>query len=192
MTPQSPKQIVRHSKFLSYILRHAPQSIGLQLDAAGWADVDELLAKAAAAGHALDRLILETIVATNAKKCFALSDDRRRIRAVQGHSIPIELGLAPREPPQALFHGTATRSLEAIRHEGPTPRSRRHVHLSANPVTAMAVGRRHGTPVVLVIDTARMQKAGHLFYRADNGVWLTDHVPPEFLRELSNDRQEPI
>ncbi|WP_046866831.1 RNA 2'-phosphotransferase [Microvirga massiliensis] len=186
MAPQSSKQIVRHSKFLSYILRHAPQSIGLQLDPSGWANVDELLAKAAAAGHALDRPILETIVATNTKKRFALSVDRQRIRAVQGHSIPIDLGLAPSEPPQALFHGTATRFLEPIWREGLTPRSRRQVHLSADPVTAMAVGRRHGTPVVLVIDTARMRKAGHLFYRADNGVWLTDHVPPEFLREFSN------
>jgi putative RNA 2'-phosphotransferase len=171
------------SKFLSYVLRHAPESIGLTLDANGWAGVDELLAKAGAAGRRLDRATLEEIVATSDKKRFTLSDDGASIRAAQGHSVEVALGLAPVTPPDTLYHGTATRFLDAIRAEGLKPGSRQQVHLSADAATATAVGSRHGKPAVLIVAAGAMHAAGHSFFRADNGVWLTDHVPPQFLSE---------
>lgn len=171
----------RLSRFLSYILRHRPDEIGLELDAAGWASVDELLARAAAHGRAISREELEAVVASNDKQRFRLSDDGRRIRASQGHSIPIELGLAPREPPETLYHGTATRFLRSILASGLRSAGRHHVHLSSDHETARRVGARHGTPVILVIDATAMWRDGHRFFRSDNGVWLTDHVPPDYL-----------
>jgi putative RNA 2'-phosphotransferase len=171
------------SKFLSYVLRHAPESIGLALDANGWASVDELLAKAEGVGKRLDRAALKEIVATSDKKRFTLSEDGSRIRAAQGHSVEVALGLTPVAPPETLYHGTATRFLEAIRAEGLKAGSRQQVHLSADAATATAVGSRHGKPVVLRVAAGAMHAAGHAFFRADNGVWLTDHVPPQFLSE---------
>jgi putative RNA 2'-phosphotransferase len=173
------KDLVRDSKFLSYVLRHAPDPIGLTLGEDGWVAVDELLAKAAAAGKPLDRDTLEEIVATSDKKRFSLSEDGSRIRAAQGHSVTVELGLTPVVPPETLYHSTATRFLDSIRAEG----SRQQVHLSGDETTATAVGQRHGKPVVLRIASGAMHRSGHAFYRADNGVWLTDRVPPEFLEE---------
>jgi putative RNA 2'-phosphotransferase len=175
------RALVGTSKFLSKVLRHAPESVGLRLDEAGWAEVDALLAAAARAGVALDRSTLERVVRENDKGRFALSDDGRRIRASQGHSVPVELGLEPREPPEVLYHGTAERNLESIRREGLRPGRRTHVHLSADEATALAVGRRHGRPVVLRVAAGRMHRAGHAFYRSDNGVWLTAAVPPDGL-----------
>lgn len=169
------------SKFLSYVLRHRPDEIGLELDAGGWASVDELLERAADHGRAISRDALEAVVASNDKRRFRLSDDGRRIRASQGHSIPVDLGLEPREPPATLFHGTAARFLDAIRVEGLRPAARHHVHLSTDPETARAVGARHGSPVILLVDGAAMQRDGHVFFRSENGVWLTDHVPPRYL-----------
>jgi putative RNA 2'-phosphotransferase len=171
------------SKFLSYVLRHAPESIGLALDANGWASVDELLAKAEGVGKRLDRAALKEIVATSDKKRFTLSEDGSRIRAAQGHSVDVALGLEPVAPPETLYHGTATRFLEAIRAEGLKAGGRQQVHLSADAATATAVGSRHGKPVVLRVAAGVMHAAGHAFFRADNGVWLTDHVPPQFLEE---------
>jgi putative RNA 2'-phosphotransferase len=171
------------SKFLSYVLRHAPESIGLALDANGWASVDELLAKAEGVGKRLDRAALKEIVATSDKKRFTLSEDGSRIRAAQGHSVDVALGLEPVAPPETLYHGTATRFLEAIRAEGLKAGSRQQVHLSADAATATAVGSRHGKPVVLRVAAGAMHAADHAFFRADNGVWLTDHVPPQFLEE---------
>jgi putative RNA 2'-phosphotransferase len=171
------------SKFLSYVLRHAPESIGLALDANGWASVDELLAKAEGVGKRLDRAALKEIVATSDKKRFTLSEDGSRIRAAQGHSVDVALGLEPVAPPETLYHGTATRFLEAIRAEGLKAGSRQQVHLSADAATATAVGSRHGKPVVLRVAAGAMHAAGHAFFRADNGVWLTDYVPPQFLEE---------
>lgn len=171
------------SKFLSYVLRHAPESIGLTLDENGWTGVDELLAKAGAAGRRLDRAMLEEIVATSDKKRFTLSDDGSRIRAAQGHSVEVALGLEPVTPPETLYHGTATRFLDAIRAEGLKPGSRQQVHLSADAATATAVGSRHGKPAVLRVAAGVMHQEGHAFFQADNGVWLTDHVPPRFLSE---------
>lgn len=173
--------LVRTSRFLSRVLRHAPESVGLRLDGAGWAEVDDLLEAARGAGVALDRATLDRVVGENDKQRFALSADGRRIRASQGHSVPVELGLAAVEPPEVLFHGTAEGSLDAILREGLRPGRRTHVHLSPDEATAVAVGRRHGRPVVLRVPAGRMHRAGHAFYRSDNGVWLTDHVPAEHL-----------
>jgi putative RNA 2'-phosphotransferase len=173
--------LVRKSKFLSRVLRHAPESIGLELDEGGWADVEALMRAARRAGVGLDRATLDRVVAENNKKRFAYSADRTRIRASQGHSVRVELGLEPVEPPEVLFHGTADRNLDSIRGEGLRPGNRTHVHLSADEATAVAVGRRHGRPVVLHVRAGAMHAAGHAFYRSDNGVWLADTVPAEFI-----------
>lgn len=169
------------SKFLSYVLRHDPGSIGLALDPQGWVDVDTLVAKANAAGRRLDRGAIEAVVATNDKKRFTLSENGQRIRAAQGHSVAVDLALEPIAPPARLFHGTATRFLDAIMIEGLRPGGRQKVHLSADEATARTVGQRHGKPVILHVDTGRMHAEGHLFWQADNAVWLTDAVPPQYL-----------
>lgn len=174
--------LVGLSKFVSKVLRHAPESVGLRLDEAGWVDVDDLLAAAAGAGVPLDRAALERVVAENDKKRFALSPDGLRIRASQGHSVAVELGLQPVTPPDVLFHGTADRNLDSIRAQGLVPGRRTHVHLSADEATAVSVGRRHGRPVVLRVQSGEMHRAGHPFFRSENGVWLTAAVPPEHLR----------
>ncbi|MEZ4617799.1 MAG: RNA 2'-phosphotransferase [Caldilineaceae bacterium] len=120
-------------------------------------------------------------MAQNNKQCFRFNDDGTRIRANQGHSIAVELNLRPQVPPARLFHGTATRFLDAIQREGLQRQSRQHVHLSADEKTAHKVGQRHGKPVILTVDAAAMHADGHLFYLSDNGVWLTDHVPVHYL-----------
>lgn len=173
--------LVRYSKFLSLILRHQPEKIGLHLDAQGWADVEELLAKAQAHGVVLTRPQLEQIVATNDKQRFAFSPNGQRIRASQGHSIRIELGLEPQIPPPHLYHGTATRFLHSIRQQGLLARGRDHVHLSADEETALRVGQRHGNPVVLRVQAEVMHQAGVPFYRSANGVWLVAQVPPPYI-----------
>lgn len=173
------------SRMLSYLLRHAPQSIGLQLDPEGWADIDELITGAARHGHRLDRATLETVCATNDKQRFALSDDGRRIRAVQGHSTPaVQRRYPAAQPPGRLYHGTATRFLDSIRAQGLKPGARHHVHLSPDIGTALAVGTRYGVPVILEVDAQRMHRQGHTFFVAENGVWLTDTVRAEFLKEM--------
>lgn len=172
---------VNTSKFLSFVLRHHPESIGLGLDAAGWADVDELIRLANASGRALDRELLFLVVETNDKQRFALDEARTRIRANQGHSIEIDLGLSPRTPPPVLFHGTASRSLESIRLSGLVPGTRTHVHLSQDRSTAHAVGSRHGKPVVLSVDAAAMHACGSEFRLAHNGVWLVAQVSVRFI-----------
>lgn len=175
--------LVRLSKFLSLVLRHAPERAGVALDAAGWADVEALLAGARRAGVALDRGALERVVDENEKQRFALSPDGARIRASQGHSVPVDLQLAPSVPPDTLYHGTATRHLLAIRREGLSPGRRTHVHLSADEATAGAVGRRHGRPTVLRVAAGAMERDGYTFVRSANGVWLTRAVPPAYLSE---------
>jgi len=169
------------SKFLSLVLRHKPDAIGLTLTPEGWADIDELLAKSDATGTRLSREDLLEIVATSDKKRFSLSEDRQRIRAAQGHSVTVELGLPPQEPPNILYHGTATRFMDSIRSEGLRPQARQQVHLSADEATAKRVGQRHGKPVIFKVEALRMHVNGFKFFLADNGVWLTDQVPPEFL-----------
>lgn len=169
------------SKFLSYILRHQPERIGLSLDPAGWTSVDALIECAARNGKRLTREQIVGIVEMSDKQRFSLSEDGNQIRANQGHSVNIDLGLAPVEPPEKLYHGTATRFLTSILKEGLQPKNRHHVHLSLDVETAIAVGQRHGSPAVLAISSRRMSAEGHLFYCSANGVWLTDAVPPRYL-----------
>jgi putative RNA 2'-phosphotransferase len=175
------KEKIRSSKFLSLVLRHEPEKIGLELDVAGWVDVDELLFACRMHGHPMERSELEAIVATNEKKRFAFSDDGQKIRASQGHSINVSLGYVPQAPPARLFHGTATRFLDSIRREGLRKGERHHVHLSAEEATARTVGQRHGKPAVLLVKAEAMVAAGHAFFLSENGVWLTDHVPGAFI-----------
>ena len=175
------KTVVRFSKFLSLVLRHDPGQIGLTLDSGGWVDVTTLLAAANQAGFKITPAQLAEVVAQNDKQRFRFSEDGTRIRANQGHSVTVELGLTPQAPPDVLYHGTATRFLTAIQQEGLKPGSRQQVHLAADEATASKVGARHGKPVVLIVNSAQMAADGYAFYRADNGVWLTDKVPPVYL-----------
>jgi putative RNA 2'-phosphotransferase len=173
---------VKVSKFLSLVLRHQPDKIGLTLDAQGWANVDELLSKANQHGMRLTRDLMQQVVAQNDKQRFAFNADGTRIRANQGHSIKIDLGLEPLAPPEQLYHGTATRFVASIRQKGLLRGRRDYVHLSPDEMTARKVGARHGEPLVLVVNAGQMHAAGFTFYRAANGVWLTDHVPVEYLK----------
>lgn len=176
------KQRNEISKFLSYVLRHEPHAIGLQLDPEGWGQIDSLILGAAKEGHVLDRELIEIIVESSEKKRFALSDDGQKIRAVQGHSTEeVKLQHVEKIPPPMLFHGTATRFLEAILQQGLIAGSRHHVHLSDDIQTAVAVGQRYGKPVTLKVESLRMHQQGYKFYQAENGVWLTDHVPASFI-----------
>lgn len=178
----SSKAFTDTSKFLSYVLRHTPESIDLQLDSDGWGDVDTLIAGAARQGRSLDLAHLQAVVASSDKKRFGLSEDGRRIRAVQGHSTQsVDLQHEVKSPPALLYHGTARRFLDAINEQGLIPGNRHHVHLSQDPATALAVGQRYGAPVLLHIDAAGMHAQGLTFYQADNGVWLTAHVPVAFI-----------
>ena len=179
--PMMKPNLVKVSKFLSYVLRHKPEAIGLELDEGGWASVEDLLNLANTSGKNITRQTIEEVVATNDKGRFAFNADQTKIRAVQGHSRPVDLALEPIQPPDVLFHGTATRFLDSIMETGLSPQNRQHVHLSATEETALKVGQRHGKPVVLKIDTATMHGDGFKFYLADNGVWLTDEVPVGYL-----------
>jgi putative RNA 2'-phosphotransferase len=180
-----PDPIVATSKLLSYVLRHRPDSIGLALDAHGWADVGELLARLAASGKPVGRALLERVVADNDKQRFAFNADRSRIRASQGHSIAVDLQLREAEPPPVLYHGTASRFLKAILAAGLRAGARHHVHLSADLQTARRVGARHGFPAVLLVDAARMRADGIPFYLSDNGVWLTGDIKPKYLSQAA-------
>jgi putative RNA 2'-phosphotransferase len=162
-------------------LRHRPGQIGLTLDAQGWADVDELVLKAKQHGIALTRPVLQEVVAQNDKQRFAFNADATRIRANQGHSIKIDLGLEPFAPPKYLYHGTATRFLASIQQQGLQRGKRDYVHLSPDEITAHKVGMRHGEPIVLVVQAGQMHADGFTFYCAANGVWLTLYVPREYL-----------
>jgi putative RNA 2'-phosphotransferase len=174
--------MVKQSKFLSLILRHQPEKIGLILDEAGWVSVSELLAQLAAHGRGMSMEELEYVVVTNDKQRFSFNADKTHIRANQGHSLQtLDLGLQPVEPPEILYHGTAERFLESILPTGLEKRSRQHVHLSADIDTAHKVGSRHGKPVILKVAAGQMQRNGCVFFRSDNGVWLTDHVPIVYL-----------
>jgi len=175
------------SKYLSYILRHKPDEIGLQLDSQGWADIAELLAKSSAHGRpiALDALV--DVVENSSKKRLVLSNDRARIRALQGHSITVELGLQPVPPPELLYHGTPLKYLSAILASGLERQARHHVHLSGTVESAWLVGRRRGKAAVLEIRAAEMHRDGFAFLRTENDVWLTDAVPTKYLKKLTSD-----
>jgi putative RNA 2'-phosphotransferase len=173
---------VRISKTLALALRHDPSALGIELDGAGWAPVDEVIAGLATKGEIVTREELEEVVATSDKRRYALSPDGDRIRANQGHSVDVDLGLSPREPPETLFHGTVDRFLESIRERGLVPGARTHVHLSIDVRTAEIVAaRREGAKAILRVRAGDMHRAGHVFFVSDNGVWLTAAVPPEFL-----------
>ncbi|MGD9646337.1 MAG: RNA 2'-phosphotransferase [Pirellulales bacterium] len=171
----------RTSKFLSLVLRHEPQTIGLELDPAGWVDVELLLAAMAAQGRPLSRETLERVVRENDKQRFALSNDGRRIRANQGHSIDIELGYQPAEPPATLWHGTSRQFVQSIRQQGIQKMQRHHVHLHEDQTIATAVGTRRGQAVLLEVNAAVMHQTGHAFFVTPNRVWLTEEVPPRYI-----------
>jgi len=179
------KSLVKYSKFLSLVLRHDPSAAGLVLDDSGWADVDALLAACARRGLPRDVVTLREVVETNDKRRFALSADGKRIRARQGHSLEVDLGLRPQQPPDVLYHGTAHRFLQSILTSGIQPRQRQYVHLSKDVKTAVEVGRRHGRPVVLAVDARGMSDAGHDFFLSENGVWLTREVSRTRVRQIS-------
>jgi putative RNA 2'-phosphotransferase len=175
------KETIRMSKFLSLILRHEPQRVGLNLDSAGWVSVEELLQGMSTNGVELTVEDLKHVVANNDKKRFAFSADGKLIPASQGHSVEVDLEYAPQTPPEFLYHGTPERFIESIRATGLNKRQRHHVHLSVDPGTASKVGERRGRPVILKIRAGQMHRAGHIFYRSANNVWLVDSVPPDFI-----------
>ncbi|MFE9771113.1 RNA 2'-phosphotransferase [Streptomyces sp. NPDC005931] len=174
------RHTVKVSKYLARHLRHQPDRIGLTLDEGGWVEIDTLIAAAAAHGFPFTRDELDHVVAANDKRRFAIEGGR--IRASQGHSVEVDLGLPSATPPPYLYHGTVARSLEAIRAEGLRPMDRHDVHLSADRETATRVGARRGRPVVLSVDAGAMHRDGHVFRISANGVWLTRAVAPRYLR----------
>lgn len=176
------ERLKRISKFLSYVLRHNPNELGLDLDPGGWANMDTLIERARAQGRSLTRPLIHDVISAGDKTRFTLSEDTSKIRANYGHSIEVDLDLAPTPPPDRLYHGTAQHALPSIRSDGLRPQSRQYVHLSPTPAEAKAVGKRHGPPVVLAIDAPALHDAGYTLYRSTNSVWLTRRVPPQFIR----------
>ena len=177
------KDLQRISKFISLILRHNPDVIGISLDAHGWADVNELIL-GVSKKYPLDRALLERIVSEDEKGRYSFSDDGTLIRANQGHSINVDVELEEKLPPEILYHGTAERFSPSIEREGLNSGTRLYVHLSLTPEAARKVGRRHGRPVVYAVRCGEMAKSGSKFFVSANGVWLTEKVPPEFLVKL--------
>ena len=175
--------VTKTSRFISLILRHRPQAIGITLDEHGWANVDELIAGVNKT-HPLDRDTLEEIVRTDEKQRYSFNEDHTLIRASQGHSIPVDVDLTQAMPPAILWHGTGEKYTASIEEIGLIPKSRLYVHLSRDMDTALAVGKRHGKPVVYQVAARRMAQAGYAFYLSANGVWLTKKVPVEFLQRL--------
>ncbi|MET0267877.1 MAG: RNA 2'-phosphotransferase [Duganella sp.] len=175
------KHIEQTSKFLSLVLRHSPETIGLTLDNEGWANIEELISFANAQGRALTRALLIEVVSSSDKQRFAINDNGTKIRANQGHSIPVELKLEPQVPPSHLFHGTATRFEASIRKDGLLRGTRQYVHLSSSTEVAATVGARHGKPLVLSVLAEQMHRDGIVFYISENGVWLTESVPVKYI-----------
>lgn len=180
----TPKEALSLSKFLSKVLRHDPSAAGIALDAHGWAGIDDLIAGARQRGRRILREDLDEVVRTSDKKRFSVTPDGRLIRAAQGHSVAIALDHDPVAPPETLYHGTAERNLAAILAEGLKPGRRLHVHLSPDPETARRVGRRHGPPAILIVAAGRAHADGQRFWRAENGVWLTDPLAPDYLLRM--------
>lgn len=177
-----PRNDKKASKFLSLVLRHKPETIGITLDRNGYTSVDELLAALQSNGwHAFTRDDLDRIVAENNKQRFEFSEDETQIRASQGHSVDVDLGLQPRTPPEFLYHGTVSRFVPDIKQDGLLRRSRHHVHLSQDQETATNVGSRRGKPVILTVHAGEMHRDAYKFYLSANGVWLTDEVPPHYI-----------
>lgn len=180
----SEEKVSEVSKFLSYVLRHRPDAIGIRIDVDGWVNISELIVTAASNEKQLDSNLIKTVVETSDKKRFAISEDGLRIRAVQGHSTEsVNINYANKMPPEFLYHGTATRFLNSIQQDGLLPSSRQYVHLSQDEETARVVGQRHGKPVILKINSFLMYQQGFSFYQAENGVWLTNNVPVSFIKD---------
>lgn len=177
----NPQHATRISRFLSLVLRHQPETLGITLTEEGWTNVDDLIAAVNRHGRELDFETLEQVVQTSDKKRFEFSDDGEMIRASQGHSVEVNLGYQPTPPPEVLYHGTVDRFLPGIRENGIQKRQRHHVHLSASLEVANTVGKRRGQPVILSIRAREMNTAGHDFYISTNGVWLTDSVPAKYI-----------
>lgn len=175
------QQKKKTSKFLSYVLRHHPELIGLNLDENGWANVDELIIKSTNDSQGFTFEELNEIVQTNDKKRFIFNEDKTKIRANQGHSIDINLALIPQQPPEFLYHGTSQNNIGSILEKGIEKRSRQHVHLSQDKETASKVGMRNGKPIILTINTEKMFEDGIEFYLSDNDVWLTDFVDTKYI-----------
>ncbi len=169
------------SKFISLILRHKPEVIGISLDEHGWADVEALIK-----GVGIDFATLEEIVRTDEKGRYSFNEDRTLIRANQGHSIDADVELPRRVPPEVLYHGTGEKYVSSIDREGLIPKSRLYVHLSSDTDTAEKVGRRHGRPVIYTVAAGEMHRGGYRFFLSKNGVWLTKRVPAEFLKKLTS------
>jgi putative RNA 2'-phosphotransferase len=174
---------VKISKFMSLILRHSPETIHLNMDKNGWVSIQELIDNTNKYKNlALTIDLIKTVVETNDKQRFKISDDGKRIRANQGHSITVDLELEDKTPPDILFHGTATRFLDSIMKDGLKPMTRQYVHLSLTEEIALTVGRRHGEPIVLHINTKRMYEEGYKFYLSENKVWLVAEVPIKYIK----------
>jgi putative RNA 2'-phosphotransferase len=178
---------VNLSKFLSLVLRHRPEAVGIQLDPGGWVDIETLLEHCEKRGRVISRSLLEEVVQTNNKQRFAISEDGIRIRASQGHSVPIELGYARAVPPEVLYHGSVAERIKAIQSQGLRKMKRHHVHLSPDAKTARGVGSRRGAPIVLRIHAGQMHRDGHVFYLSANHVWLTDRVPSEYINVVEGE-----
>jgi putative RNA 2'-phosphotransferase len=174
--------VLRASKFLSLLLRHAPETIGLELDEHGWASLDDLSRLTAGSATPLTVELIELVVRISDKQRFRISEDGLRVRANQGHSLDVDVELRESTPPDVLYHGTALAFLPSIRTDGLVRGARQHVHLSADAITARRVGARHGAPVVLEIMAKEMATAGATFFLSENGVWLTHSVPLEWIR----------
>lgn len=171
------------SRFISMILRHKPGVIGITLDEHGWANVSELV-EGVNKVHPLDMETLEEIVRTNEKQRFSFNEDKTKIRANQGHTIPVDVELDEKDPPEVLYHGTGEKYVESIDCTGLVPRQRLYVHLSTDKEMAAKVGQRHGKPVVYRVNSGQMAKEGFIFYLSVNGVWLTKAVPVQYLEKL--------
>jgi putative RNA 2'-phosphotransferase len=175
---------VQLGKFLSLVLRHKPETIGLELDQHGWANTQDLLTKMNQHGKKIDMETLERIVQTNNKKRYSFNEDRSKIRANQGHSIAVDVEMREAVPPDVLYHGTAERFLESIKLQGILRMSRQYVHLSETVETAKAVGSRHGKPIILMIDTKTMVQDGYHFWISENGVWQSEDIPWKYVKEI--------
>ena len=171
----------RLSKFLSLILRHQPEKVGITLDENGWVEIATLLDGICKSGRNVTRRQLEQVVKSNDKQRFSISDDNQRIRAKQGHSVAVELGYQPTKPPKTLCHGTPIKYMELIRQGGLKKMQRHHVHMHADDKLAKEVGGRRGQPVLLIIRSLEMHEEGYEFFVTNNEVWLTDHVPPQYI-----------
>lgn len=176
--------IEKLSRFISFILRHKPEEIGLTLDAHGWAKVTDLINGINRSGRRIDMSVLEEIVRTDDKQRYSFNEDKTKIRANQGHSIKVDVEFKELEPPDTLYHGTARKSFDSITRHGIKPMSRQWVHMSKDYETAVQVGSRHGEPVILVVNAKKMHEAGIKFYLSENGVWLTEYIDPKYILSI--------